>query len=56
MGKIRWLHISDLHYDREMMGDWPVRQEAFPNKILILLFLREICILTEEITTKESAF
>ena len=26
MGKIRWLHISDLHYDREMMGDWPVRQ------------------------------
>ena len=47
MGKIRWLHISDLHYDREMTGDWPV---------LILLFLREICILTEEITTKESAF
>lgn len=32
MGKIRWLHISDLHYDREMMGDWPVRQEDFPDK------------------------
>lgn len=32
MGKIRWLHISDLHYDREMTGDWPVRQEDFPNK------------------------
>ena len=31
-GKIRWLHISDLHYDREMMGDWPVRQEDFPDK------------------------
>lgn len=32
MGKIRWLHISDLHYDREMTGDWPVRQEDFPDK------------------------
>ena len=32
MGKIRWLHISDLHYDREMTGDWPVSQEDFPDK------------------------
>ena len=32
MGKIRWLHISDLHYDREITGDWPVRQEDFPDK------------------------
>lgn len=32
MGKIRWLHISDLHYDREMMGDWPVGQNGFPVK------------------------
>lgn len=30
MGKIRWLHISDLHYDREMMGDWPAGQNGFP--------------------------
>ena len=52
MGKIRWLHISDLYYDREMMGDWP----AGLLRVLISLFLREICILTEEITTKENGF
>ena len=32
MEKIRWLHISDLHYDRGIMGDWPVRQENFPDE------------------------
>lgn len=56
MGKIRWLHISDLHYDREMMGDWPAGQNGFPVTGIDFIVLREICILTEEITTKENGF
>lgn len=42
MGKIRWLHISDLHYDREMMGDWPVRQEDFPDKDIAIERLKHL--------------